>query len=289
MYRYSAFSLVIDSQVELPELPQGRGDPDVEIRFGYVDRAHKPATIDDEVAFPRGIGGFHVTRGRKIVVDLLPQADAGVVRTLLAGRVMGYLLRQRGYLPLHASAVCIHGKGVLFLGESGSGKSTTAAAFHSRGYDVLADDVAAVSNAIPGLSLQSAWPGLRLLDDSRSVIGAGQTPTVFQSRKHLYRLKTAAIEERYAVKRIYVLEYADADDQGPVRASGLSKFSAVALLNAHSLFRSWRAGHALRQINLDRCAAVADAQTVYRLIRPHSLRFLPDLVDFVERDVQAGD
>jgi hypothetical protein len=289
MYRYSAFSLTIDSQLELPELPCGSGDPDVTIRIGSVNRANREATIDDELAFPRNVGGFHIMCGREIVVDLLPQADTGVVRTLLAGRIMAYLLRQRGYLPLHASAICIDGKGVLFLGESGSGKSTTAAAFHSRGHHVLADDVTAVRNIASRLELQPAWPGLRLLDDSRNVIGAGETTAGFQGGKHVYRLNGPALAGPCAVKRIYLLNFGNADGQAPVRSSPLSKLSAVALLNTHSLLRTWRAGHAIRQINLDRCAAVADAQTICRLIRPRSLNSLPDLVDFVEKDVLARD
>jgi hypothetical protein len=289
MYRYSAFSLIIDSQVELPDLPDGRGSPDVTIRIGKVNRAQTEATIDDELAFPRDVGGFHIMCGREIVVDLLPQADMGIVRTMLTGRIMGYLLRQRGYLALHASAIGINGTGVLFIGESGSGKSTTAAAFHSRGHCVLADDVSAVRNAQSGIELEPAWPGLRLLEESRSVIGAGETPSGFQDRKHTFRLKATTFAGPCAVKRIYLLEYENAGGRGPIRSPEVSKLSAVAILNTHSLLRSWRAGHAVRQINLDRSTSIAEAGTVCRLIRPQSLRFLPDVVDFVEKDILAGD
>ncbi len=129
MYRYSAFSLTIDSEVELPELSEGRGEPDVIIRLGTVTAQQTQATIEDEFALPLNVGRFHVKGGREIVVDPLPDADPYILRAMLQGRLMAYLLRQRGCLPLHASGVAIGGQAVLFLGESGAGKSTTAAAF----------------------------------------------------------------------------------------------------------------------------------------------------------------
>ena len=289
MYRYSGFSLTIDSEIEFIEFPNGRGNPDVTIRLGSVNRPHKPATIDDEIAFPLKIGRFHIMRGREIVVDLVPGADRGVLQTLLAGRIMGYLLRQRGYLALHASGIAIDGRGVLFLGESGSGKSTTAAAFHSRGHDVLADDVAAVRAAKSGIEVETAWPVLRLLEDSRNVIGAAALPAGFQAEKHVYSLKAPSHAGPRLVKRIYVLDYGNSGYQSPVRSFALSGFSAVALLNAHSFLNKRRAGHALRQINLDRAGALAAAGPVFRLVRARSLNVLSDLVDFVERDLLAND
>ncbi len=289
MYHYSAFSLNIDSEVELPELPRGSGVPDVAIRLGTVSRTETPARIDEERAFPRNVGGFHIRGGREIVVDLLPHAEMGVVRTLLAGRFMGYLLRQRGCLPLHASAVAINGQAVLFLGESGAGKSTTAAAFYRRGHKVLADDVAAVRPANSGLELQPAWPGLRLLQNSLDAIGAETPPSDFCDEKHVYRLKSPVLAGPLPVKRMYFLDYHPSGGSLAVRSSALSGLSVVALLNAHSLLRSWRADHALRQINLDRAAAVGTAGHVRRLTRARSLDLLPRLVDFVEADVMADD
>jgi hypothetical protein len=288
MFRYSGFSLTIHSQVELPELSNGGCQPDVTIRLGTVGPPRKLATIGDEVASPRNIGRFRITGGTEIMADLLPGVDTGILRTMLAGPLMAYLLRQRGYLPLHASAVAIDGQGVLFLGESGAGKSTTAAAFSVRGHDVLADDLAAVRVEKSGITLETAGCGLRLLEDSRKVIGTS-AKSALQGGKHFCSLAGRASEGPYGVKRIYLLDYENCDGPAPVRSSALGRFSAAALLNARSFLRDWRAGDALRQINLDRSAALAAARTVCRLIRPRSLHLLPTLVDFVEKDVQRND
>jgi hypothetical protein len=287
MYRYTGFSLIIESEVELSGSPAGRGAPDVIIRRGRIARRQGPATPDDEVAFARKIGRFHIMLGREITVDLLPGADAEGVRTLLAGRVMAYLLRQRGYLPLHASAVAIDGKAILFLGASGSGKSTTAAAFHARGHEVMADDVAAVRMANAGVELEPEWPHLRLLEDSGRVIGtAGAAAQAgLQNGKCVYHLDDRLSDVSCMVKRIYALDYAGS----PAVSFPLSGFSSVALLNANSFISKRRTGQPLRQMNLDRAGAVAAASPVRRLVRPRSLDLLPDLVSFVEREVMSYD
>ena len=288
MYLYSGFALKINSEVELPELSPASGQADVTIRLGGVRRTESLASIDDERAYPRDIGAFHIRNGREIIADLLPHADAGAVRTLLAGRLMGYLLRQRGYLALHASAIALNGRAALFLGESGAGKSTMAAAFHARGCQVLADDVAAVRFANGGVELQPAWPGIRLLDDSRKAIGMEAAPADFQIDKYLYRLNGSGDSGAVPVGRIYLLDY-HSNGESHVHSSVLAGLPAVAALNAHSLLRSWRADARLRQVNLDRAAGVAAAASVRRLARPRSLDLLPRLVDFVEADMMAND
>lgn len=59
----------------------------------------------------------------------------------LTGPVLGFLLRLRGALALHASAVQIGRGALLMIGPRGAGKSTSAAALARRGCPVIADDV----------------------------------------------------------------------------------------------------------------------------------------------------
>ncbi len=68
----------------------------------------------------------------------------GEILTCLFGPIIGFVLHLRGTPCLHASAVVIDGRAVAFLGHSGAGKSTTAAAFVRRGFAALTDDVLAL-------------------------------------------------------------------------------------------------------------------------------------------------
>jgi hypothetical protein len=54
-------------------------------------------------------------------------------------------MHQREQIVLHASAVRVNGKAILFCGPSGAGKSTLAAALSRRGYRLITDDFCAVT------------------------------------------------------------------------------------------------------------------------------------------------
>jgi len=86
--------------------------------------------------------------------------------TYLLGPIIGFLLRLRGVTCLHASAVAVGDKCLAIIGPSGAGKSTTAAAFAKAGFAILADDVVALLDGNTGLSVQPAYPRLRLWGES---------------------------------------------------------------------------------------------------------------------------
>jgi hypothetical protein len=284
MFRYLGFGLTIDSEVELPDLPPGDDEPDVVIRLGLVARTSRKATMDEETVIHTFGGGFQIMHGREIVVDPAPGVNPELLRVLLMGRMMAYLLRQRGWLPLHASGVWIDGQAVLFLGVSGAGKSTTAAAFHSRGHQVITDDVGAVRVCENRQCVvRSAGSRIRLLDDSRAVFEGVAPGGVFQWDKHTFDLAGGKQRDLIPVARIYVLEYS-----GAIAGEAIQPLPAVALLSAHSFVRRRRMTREALAVHLSECSSVASAVPVLRLLRPRSLAALRDLVRWVEADTQKG-
>lgn len=84
----------------------------------------------------------------------------------LFGPVLGLLLRLRGVICLHASAVAIEDRGVAFVGSAGAGKSTTAAAFAKLGYAVLSDDIVMVEEQDDAFYVVAGHPQLCLWPES---------------------------------------------------------------------------------------------------------------------------
>ena len=84
--------------------------------------------------------------------------------TYLLGPILGFVLRLRGTVCLHASAVVINDRVVVFVGDAGAGKSTISAAFAQRGYPVLSDDVVALVDRGDNFLVQPAYPRIRLWD-----------------------------------------------------------------------------------------------------------------------------
>jgi hypothetical protein len=84
----------------------------------------------------------------------------------LLGPVLGFLLRLRGVVCLHASAVAVGNRCAVFVGAQGAGKSTTAAALAREGCPVLSDDVVALDEREGRFRVQPSYPHVLLWPDS---------------------------------------------------------------------------------------------------------------------------
>jgi len=281
MRLYSAYGLVIASEIAFPELPLASGEPHVAIRFGAVPWIEHRATPHEEYVFNGDSGAFRIRDGVDILIEPARGAAEEVLRVLLLGRVMAFLLRQRGWLPLHSSGVAINRQCVLFLGPSGTGKSTTAAAFHRHGHSVLTDDVGAVMATGGRCVVQPGQSRIRLLQDAEHLVAGlhARTPE-FQLDKHSYDLTDHGVVGQIPLSRIYVLETGT-----KCSTEKLPPAVAAALLHRHSFVKRLRSEPAVLIEHLRHCAAVASLVSVHRLIRPHSVSMLPGLVQIVERDL----
>lgn len=205
MPEYALFGLVIRSDRELDGLdaaPLG-GMVDVDIVFGGPRPAeHRWEAATPYFPVPPDLEGpvplvvrrdathgfwFRYIDGTEFVLDRAAtsirawSAESTTVEDIsmyLLGPLLGFALRLRGVLALHASAVLLGGRAVALIGPSGAGKSTTAAAFASAGVAVLTDDVVAVRE-VHGVAM--AYPSYRLLrlwDESERILFGtiGQLP-----------------------------------------------------------------------------------------------------------------
>ena len=82
--------------------------------------------------------------------------------TYLLGPIMGFVMLLRGLVCLHASAIAIDDQAIALLGPAGSGKSTTAAAFSDRGFNILAEDVVTLDDRLDHFFVRPAYPCIRL-------------------------------------------------------------------------------------------------------------------------------
>ena len=294
VHRYTAYGLVLHSEVALPELPPGGAEADVVVRVGPVDGVPAEASgeelyarADDGVArlYLRDAGACCVRAGREIVVAAAPGVDERLLRLLLLGPALAAVLRQRGRLVFHASAVAIDGGAVAFLGASGWGKSTVAAAFHAAGHAVVDDDVVVVGTNGPVPVTIPGVPRVKLYPDVATSLGMNPAALpVVQPRVGKLGLALAGgfAAGPLPLRGLYVLDDADALAIVP-----LAPPDALVEMLRHSYgARTFRWTHAPEHFR--QCAAVAARVPSRRLRRPRSLAGLPGLVRAVEQDVAAG-
>jgi hypothetical protein len=179
MSRYQAFGLVLDSDLELPELLPGEAKPDVEVRevpnasllgpeeISPEDKARR-VRLDIRVA-----GIFVIEDGSRITFFRQEGVTDSQVRLFLLGSCMGCVLQQRGYVVLHGNAVSTDGKTCrIIVGNSGAGKSTAAAWHYRQGHSILADDVCAIGFDEDGKPfVVPAYPQIKLWRASADLLG----------------------------------------------------------------------------------------------------------------------
>ncbi|WDM23196.1 dephospho-CoA kinase [Paenibacillus polymyxa] len=173
--KYTAFGLRIASELNLPELllaaPEAVEDvvirqADLTAWSGQLEQANF-VMLDERFMFQiPGTAIYAVREGKEIEVSIFSGADPDTVRLFVLGTCMGVLLMQRRILPIHGSAVVIGGRAYAFVGESGTGKSTMAAAFRQAGYQMVSDDVIAVKATTSSAIVYPAYPQQKLGLDS---------------------------------------------------------------------------------------------------------------------------
>lgn len=178
-YYYSAYGLTLGSEIRLPPLKKinpclvdvliKRAPllPSPSLQPTKIFRAGLQATFAQNGPQQLWLSwnpllSFMVINGKEIILDTV-QRDEDVLSLFTLSEALGLILFQRGYFLLHGSAIELQGKGVVFLGEPGAGKSTTVAAFAQQGVRVISDDMVCiqVSKTEPPLILP-AFPQIKI-------------------------------------------------------------------------------------------------------------------------------
>lgn len=293
MFSYLAYGLTIRAAIPLPELAEeaegGEVEGEVSIRFGCVE--YPPSAIpergwgyfgsalQEDYLFWKEVGWFLVRGGHDIVIEPCSGLDERTLRLFILGPVLAVLLRQRGHLLLHASAVAVDDEAVLFMGSAGWGKSTAAAALHARGHGLVTDDVAALRVGqgcpmlLPGFPQLKLWP--------KTLVSLGEDPKQLARCNPRLEKRARPATRKFSstplpLKRIYVLDEGDAPEISLLRPQ-----EALAELVRHT-YGALGVGNSSHFFD---CASIIKEAPICRLRRQKSLSRLSELAQFVEDDL----
>ena len=296
MHSYCISGLSVDSEVVLPGLiaiEAARGRPDVTIRQSEVP----PALQDAVAAGPTweiagdmfllripGVARFLLRAGRDIAFELEDATARDEIAIFLTGTVFGILLHQREHVVLHASAVRVGGKAVLFCGPSGAGKSTIAAALGQRGYPLLNDDVCAVT--VNGTGAPMVHPDgrqLKLWEHSIEKLDLAERrgERVRTCLEKFYVEPEQVFAEPLALGAVYALREAR-----PPHAPGIESPNVVdaALLLRRNAYRPLLVSRMGQKANYFHAATtIANVAGIFHLTRPLDFAGMPEVVAWLER------
>jgi hypothetical protein len=304
-YTYRAYGVTLSSDSLLPGLPKEHSrfeQPDIVLDLGprpawVLDATRLPSRIEHpKPGAPRGDdSGFMLASfgaaeffqltyadGTQFVIDAPTKRIWGAcpppltledLTTYLSGPILGFVLRRRGVLSLHASAVCISGRAVVLCGESAAGKSTTAAALARMEVPVLSEDISAVREARGALLVEPGYPRICLWPDAvESLFGATGalpqlTPTWEKRYLALDGLRASFESQRQPLGAIYVLAPRSTEADLP-RIEHLDKREALLEL-VQNTYMNWLLDRTQRATELDVLARIVARIPVRRIV-PHS-------------------
>jgi hypothetical protein len=104
-------------------------------------------------------------RGERVIARPIGRRSLESFSHYLLSQVLSFALLRRGIESLHSTVVVIDGHAVGFLGDSGYGKSSLAAAFVKSGYRLMTDDLLVLQEDGNGFLAQPGLPRIKLFPE----------------------------------------------------------------------------------------------------------------------------
>lgn len=192
-------------------------------RSEYVDASGRPIVTVGRSAggslfsYADGTAVWIDTRGTNVWCTRSAHSTIEDLATYLTGPILGFVLRQRGHVSLHASAVHVGNGATILAGPHGAGKSTIAAALAARGCALIADDVLHVRRTASGWVAEPFATGLKLWPDASTLVLGSTvslprlTPTWDKRMLGIDRFGVSAAAAPVTVRSILFLEWADSE------------------------------------------------------------------------------
>ena len=248
-------------------------------RPGEAERDNSPFTLTSfgsgeffELAYGNEALFFVDGAAERLWGTCLPPLTSEDVATYLLGPVMGFVLRRRNVLALHASAVCIGGQAVVLCGESQAGKSTTAAALALQGIAVLCEDITPLIEEHGRFQVAPGYPRVCLWPDAvEKLFGARDalprlTPSWEKFFLPLDGGNAKFEEQRRVVSTVYVFAPRVAEANAP-RIETMSAREALLDLVQNS-YMNWLLDRRQRAAEFDALSKLVTQVPIRRIV-PH--------------------
>lgn len=295
LYRYQAFGLTLQSDIELftPLSAKKYARTQIKIAKGKVNKKGLTKPKVSQLHFQASpgklwleipaVGWFLISNGEQIKYQGAPKVDNHTLRLFLLGTCMAALLHQRNLIVLRATAVKFKNEAVVFASFSSEGKTTLAAVMHKQGYKILTDDICVIDDnhkVLPG------YPMLKLWQDCFKVMGIkpGTIPRIRpQVAKYAYPLDKGFCTESLPIKAIYILKTWNKDQPELNTITGIQK---IIPLQSQTYRLQYLEGLGLALNNMKRLMHLAGKIKLCHVTRPQHAYKVSQLIEFIRSDIK---
>jgi hypothetical protein len=230
--------------------------------------------------------------GELITCHPFPQTESESFHVYLLGQALSFALVNKGFEPVHASAVAVGDQAIAFLGDCGLGKSTLAAAFLQAGHRLLTDDLLLLQTrtqsivAFPGPGRIKLFPKVagKFLADASSGV-----PLNPKTQKQIIPLNNSQVSsEAMPLAAAYVLASPNKAHDNSVRITALTEKEAFINLLSNTFNRVIVDPDRLRR-HFDAAQALANIMPIRKLSYPRSLEHLPLVREAILSDLYVDE
>lgn len=268
-----------------------------------VHRSTEEATADPAfILREHGNGKFYelsYSEGARFVVNDSTDRLWGTVQPPLTdedlasfflGPVMGFVLRKRHVTCLHASGVELQGRAVIFSGNAGYGKSTTAGALALRGVPILSDDIVPLELTETGVRATPGYPRVCLWPESvEKLVGEPEalprlTPVWEKRFLPLDGVRARFSAEKKPLGLIYVLGERSSEESAP-RVEEITSREALLHL-VQNTYMNWLLDRAQRAEEFDQLWKVVKRIPVRRIVPHRDPARIGALCELIQADAE---
>ena len=211
-----------------------------------------------------------------------PASSAISTETLdhfLADQVLPRILAHEGRLVLHAGAIKRSGSAIVFLGQSGRGKSTLVASLDQAGFTLIGDDALIVSREDQAFCIRAVYPSLRLLPDSLEALFQHRPATsevAHYSSKQRIDVPIAPDHDAAPLPIAAIFSLAEPSLDGEIRLRPMSPAETCIALITNS-FALDPTDRELGRKKLEDASRLANAVPAFEISYPRDYARLPDV------------
>jgi hypothetical protein len=258
------------------------GDPQVRLYRHDEFQVFRQAGVADYYMWPD-----------RIVCHQRDEAATNIVELYFLSLLTGFWLESRGIVALHASAVSVNERAVVFLATNTGGKTSLSTSLMQAGHPLLTDDFLAVSLlediAIghPGFPQMRMWPDLA----DHFVGGHAQLPLVMAgTEKRRVRIEAEGLgsfcTEDRRLSRLYLPARSE-DVDAAIRIEPVPPQEALIELVRESFLSTVLEKAGLHRERFARLASLVGQVRMARLVYPSGLDRLPEVREAILADLGA--
>lgn len=286
MYKYEVYGHVLESDFALPLREVTREKTDIFVRESTEDDLTKaPHNAESLIRgwFPE-VANFSVQNGNEIRVFVLDKSRIGLITEYILGALLSIVMRQRGYLVLHAATLALGDSALILTGDSGWGKSTLSIIMNKIGFEFMGDDVAVVSLenkhclVLPGPNIA------KVSSQAANLISSNKIPKLHKySNKFRYVARLESTEPK-VLRHVYALQ-ANWGRSSKI----LSCSTTVAFIDIirHTRVNKVLTNRRYLSDNMDQAKKLLERVKYRKVVREKGLDKIKETVDMILEDLES--